>query len=321
MAAVLSQEAVKALLSDDHFSVDGTLIEAWASMKSFPPKDGSGEPPAPGRNGERDFHGEKRSNETHASTTDPDARLYRKGSGQPAKLAYLGHVLMENRHALLVDAADPGDRDGGARGGAGDGGGPRGQSSDHAGSRQGLRRGRVCRRPAGAQCDAHVAQNTTNRRSAIDGRTTRHSGYAVSGRVRKRIEEAFGWTKTTGGFRKTRHRGLAGVGWMFTRHHHSLQPGPVGQAGGGRGVVTAGLCPESAPQPQKISKSIQKPVSVTDSLQLKRDFRIEARQIGLRSDFFPQPGRLVSIAAASRLPVIGCHWPRSEGDHMGLLGD
>ena len=103
MAAVLGQEAVRALLSDDHFSVDGTLIEAWASLKSFRPKDGSGEPPPPGRNGERDFHGEKRSNESHTSTTDPDARLYRKGSGQPAKLAYLGHVLMENRHALVVD--------------------------------------------------------------------------------------------------------------------------------------------------------------------------------------------------------------------------
>jgi len=102
MAAVLNQEPVKALLSDDHFSVDGTLIEAWASMKSFRPKDGGGEPPAPGRNGERDFHGEKRSNQTHASTTDPDARLYRKGPGQPAKLAYLGHILMENRHALVV---------------------------------------------------------------------------------------------------------------------------------------------------------------------------------------------------------------------------
>src|SRR5437762_3526212 len=103
MAAVLSHGSVKALLSDDHFSVDGTLIEAWASMNSFRPKDGSGEPPAPGRNGERDYHGEKRSNETHASTTDPDARLYRKGPSQPAKLAYLGHVLMENRHALVVD--------------------------------------------------------------------------------------------------------------------------------------------------------------------------------------------------------------------------
>jgi transposase len=103
MAAVLNQERIKALLSDEHFSVDGTLIEAWVSMKSFRPKDGSGEPPALGRNGERDFHGEKRSNETHGSTTDPDARLYRKGPGQPARLAYLGHVLMENRHALVVD--------------------------------------------------------------------------------------------------------------------------------------------------------------------------------------------------------------------------
>jgi Transposase domain (DUF772) len=103
MAAVLNQERIKALLSDEHFSVDGTLIEAWASMKSFRPKDGSRAPPAPGRNGERDFHGEKRSNETHASTTDRDARLYRKGPGQPAKLAYLGHVFMENRHALVVD--------------------------------------------------------------------------------------------------------------------------------------------------------------------------------------------------------------------------
>ena len=103
MAAVLGQPRVRELLSSEHFSVDGTLIEAWASMKSFRPKDGGGEPPAPGRNGERDFHGEKRSNETHASTTDPDARLYRKGPGQPAKLVYLGHVLMENRHALVVD--------------------------------------------------------------------------------------------------------------------------------------------------------------------------------------------------------------------------
>ena len=110
MAAVLGQERVKALLSDDHFSVDGTLIEAWASLKSFRPKDGSGaagarpQQPAPAKaGGERNFHGEKRSNQTHASTTDPDARLYRKGPGQPAKLAYLGHVLMENRHALVVD--------------------------------------------------------------------------------------------------------------------------------------------------------------------------------------------------------------------------
>lgn len=103
LATVLGQPKVKALLSDEHFSVDGTLIEAWASVKSFRPKDGSGEPPGPERNGERDFHGEKRSNETHASTSDPEARLYRKGDGPPAKLAFMGHVLMENRHALVVD--------------------------------------------------------------------------------------------------------------------------------------------------------------------------------------------------------------------------
>ena len=103
LRAVLDQPKVEALLSDEHFSVDGTLIQAWACMKSFRPKDGSGEPPAPGRNGERDFHGEKRSNDTHASTTDPEARLYRKGRGKEAKLCFMGHALMENRHGLLVD--------------------------------------------------------------------------------------------------------------------------------------------------------------------------------------------------------------------------
>ena len=104
--AVLAQPHVKRLLSTDHFSVDGTLVEAWASMKSFRPKDGSGEPPPPGggRNGEADFQGQKRSNETHASTTDPDARLYRKGSGKEAKLCFMGHALMENRNGLVVDA-------------------------------------------------------------------------------------------------------------------------------------------------------------------------------------------------------------------------
>src|ERR1700724_591455 len=173
MAAVLNQERVKALLSDDHFSVDGTLIEAWASMKSFRPKDGSGEPPAPGRNGERDFHGEKRSNETHASVTDPDARLYRKGPGRPGN----------HRITLGADKA-----------------------YDVAEFVADLREFNVT---------PHVAQNTANRRSAIDRRTTRHSGYAVSGRVRKRIEEVFGWTKAAAGFRKTRHRGLARVDWMF----------------------------------------------------------------------------------------------------------
>ena len=217
MAAVLNQDRVKALLSDQHFSVDGTLIEAWASMKSFRPKDGSGEPPAPGRNGERDFHGEKRSNQTHASTTDPDARLYRKGPGQPAKLAYLGHVLMENRHALVVDtrltqATGTAEREAALEMVAARPGNHRitlaaDKAYDVAGFVADLRQSNVT---------PHVAQNTTHRRSAIDARTTRHPGYAVSGRVRKRIEEVFGWSKAAAGFRKTRHCGQPRVNWLFT---------------------------------------------------------------------------------------------------------
>ena len=217
MAAVLRQPRVAALLSDDHFSVDGTLIEAWASMKSFRPKDGSGNPPGPGRNGERDFHGEKRSNDTHASTTDPDARLIRKAAGQAAKLAYMGHVLMENRNGLAVDVrlthatgtaereaalAMIEDRPGSHRKTlAAD------KAYDAAGFVAALRKQSV---------SPHLAQNTNGRRSAIDGRTTRHAGYAVSQRFRKRIEEIFGWGKASAGLRKTRHRGLARVGWMFT---------------------------------------------------------------------------------------------------------
>src|SRR5205807_6968720 len=189
MAAVLSQGSVKALLSDDHFSVDGTLIEAWASMKSFRPKslpsgndpgDGSGAGPAPGRNGERDLHGEKRSNETHASTTDPDARLYRKGPGQPAKLAYLGHVVMGVRHALVVDT----------RLTLATGAAEREAALEMVAARPGNHRITLGADKAydvaefvadlrAYNVTPHVAQNTTNRRSAIDGRTTRYPGYAV----------------------------------------------------------------------------------------------------------------------------------------------
>jgi hypothetical protein len=104
LAAVLSQDKVNGLLSSEHFSVDGTLLEGWASLKSFRPKDGSGEPPPPGRNGERDFHGERRKNDTHVSTTDSDARLFRKGSGKEARLCFMGHALMENRNGLIVGA-------------------------------------------------------------------------------------------------------------------------------------------------------------------------------------------------------------------------
>jgi transposase len=217
MAAVLGQPRIKALLSDEHFSVDGTLIEAWASMKSFKPK-GGGEPPAcgGGRNRERDFHGEQRRNDSHASTTDPDARLYRKGRGKEARLCHMGHLLMENRHGLIVDAlltpaTGTAERDAAAAMLSRQPGRHRAtlgadKAYDTAGFVDDLRDLNVT---------PHVAQNTA-RRSAIDGRTTRHAGYAVSQRVRKRIEEAFGWIKTIGTLRKTRHRGTARVGWMFT---------------------------------------------------------------------------------------------------------
>jgi transposase len=218
LAAVVAHARVKRLLSSEHFSVDGTLIEAWSSPKSFQPKDGSGNPPGPGRNGERDFHGERRSNDTHASTTDPDARLYRKGRGKEAKLAFMGHALMENRNGLIVGAVVT-------------------RASGHAERLAALHlmephADRVGRVTLGADkgYDAqdfvaelrevnvtpHVAQNISGRRSAIDGRTTHHPGYAVSLRIRKRIEEAFGWAKTVAGLRKVRHRGLPKVDWQFT---------------------------------------------------------------------------------------------------------
>jgi transposase len=220
MAAVLGQPRIKALLSDEHFSVDGTLIEAWASMKSFKPKDptGRGEPPAGGcgRNRERDFRGEQRTNDSHASTTDPDARLYRKGQGKEARLCHMGHLLMENRHGLIVDAVlTP------ASGTA-----ERDAALAMLGRQPGRHRATLGADKAydaaafvaavrGLKVTPHVARNTS-RRSAIDGRTTCHPGYAASQRVRQRIEEAFGWIKTTGTLRKTRHRGPARVGWMFS---------------------------------------------------------------------------------------------------------
>jgi transposase len=218
--AVLGQPDVRALLSDEHFSVDGTLIEAWASMKSFKPKaEAGGEPPASaggGRNAERDFHGERRRNDTHASTTDPDARLYRKGRGKEAKLCHTGHLLMENRNGLIVDAmVTP------ATGSAERDAAEvmlRRQTGRHRatlGADKGYDAAGFVTRVRALNVTPHIAQNTA-RRSAIDGRTTRHPGYQASQRVRKRIEEAFGWIKTVGALRKTRHRGSARVGWMFT---------------------------------------------------------------------------------------------------------
>jgi transposase len=218
LAAVLAQSKVKALLSDEHFSVDGTLLEAWASSKSFRPKDGSGPPPDPGRNGEQDFHGQKRSNDTHASTTDPDARLYRKGRGKEAKLCFMGHALMENRNGLIVGAlatraSGHAERQAAQR-----------LIEPHAdnarritlGGDKGFDTQDFVAEMRATNVTPHVAQNDKGRRSAIDARTTRHPGYAASLRIRKRIEEAFGWAKTVAGLRKARHRGLPKLDWQFT---------------------------------------------------------------------------------------------------------
>ena len=211
---------MKRLLSTDHFSVDGTLIEAWASMKSFRPKDGSDEPPADGdgRNREADFHGEKRSNDTHASTTDPEARLYRKGPGKEAKLCFMGHALMENRNGLVVDAClTPAD-------GHAERVAALHMIEPHADRPQAITLGADKAYDAedfvnelrSMKVTPHVAQNTSGRSSAIDGRTTRHAGYAVSQRIRKRIEEAFGWIKMVAGLEQTKFRGCDRVGWAFS---------------------------------------------------------------------------------------------------------
>jgi len=217
MAGVLNLPQVKQLLSSEHFSVDGTLIEAWASMKSFVRKDGSGPPPPAdsGRNAERDFRGEKRSNDTHASTTDPDARLFRKGKGKEAKLCHMGHILTENRHGLIVDARLT------EASGTAECTTALDMVANNVGAGSTLGADKnydTAAFVAGCRahgCVPHVAQNTSNRRSAIDGRTTRHPGYAVSMIKRKRVEEPFGWMKTVGGLRKTRHRGRALVEWFF----------------------------------------------------------------------------------------------------------
>jgi transposase len=218
LSTMLAQPKVKALLSTEHFSVDGTLLEAWASTKSFQPKDGSGPTPDGGRNGEQDFHGQKRSNDTHASTTDPDARLYRKGRGKEAKLSFMGHALMENRNGLIVGAVATRASGHAERLAAlhlvkphAD----RPQKVTLAGDR-GFDTGDFVAELREINVTPHVAQNTSGRRSAIDGRATRHPGYAVSLRIRKRIEEAFGWAKTVAGLRKARHRGLPKIGWQFT---------------------------------------------------------------------------------------------------------
>ena len=226
LVAVVAQARKRDLLSEEHFSVDGTLIDAWASMKSFRPKDGGDdeEPTRGGRNAERDFHGEKRSNETHASTTDPDARLYRKGDGQSSRLCFMGHLLMDNRHALIVDAeltraSGTAEREAALtmierrRKGPGRITLGADKAYDVADFVDTLRARRITPHIA---IDGHLTKTGKRRKTRIDRRTTRHPGYALSQRLRKRIEEGFGWMKTSAGLAKTRHRGIDRVGWMFT---------------------------------------------------------------------------------------------------------
>jgi transposase len=216
--AVVQQAELAQLLSHEHFTVDGTLLEAWASHKSFRPRDEDPPPPA-GGNPTVNFHGERRANDTHQSTTDPDARLYKKARGREARLGYLGHVLMEHRSGLLVDttltpATGYGERDAAlvmAQRIPGD------HHVTLAGDKAFDTRAAVTEwRHMGIT--PHVAQHDGGgrRHSAIDGRTTRHRGYAVSQRKRKLVEQAFGWMKTVGGLRKFRHRGGRLVEWIFT---------------------------------------------------------------------------------------------------------
>ena len=225
LEAVLRHPKVERFLSDDHFSVmleaclrhDGTLVEAWASLKSFRAKDGSDEPPAPGRNGERDFHGEKRTNDTHESATDPEAKLYRKGNSQPAKLYFMGHALIENRHGLVVQA-DATQANGTAEREAAlamvDRQDPGSQRRITLGADKGYDTSDFVASLRQKCVTPHVAQKITG--SAIDGRTTRHAGYGMSQQKRKRVEEPFGWAKTIAGMAKVKVRGLARVRHAFT---------------------------------------------------------------------------------------------------------
>ena len=218
LALVVEQARAKDLTSDEHFSVDGTLMEAWASLKSFQRKEGKGTPPDDPGNATVDFRGERRSNETHESKTDPDALLARKGPGKESKLSYSGNLLVENRNGLIVDAEvfqanGTAERDAALT------------MLEHiagthpvtVGGDKGFDTFGFVKESRNLRVTPHVAQNVGRRGgSAIDARTTRHPGYALSQKRRKRIEECFGWLKTIALLRKVRHRGVCKVNWIFT---------------------------------------------------------------------------------------------------------
>jgi hypothetical protein len=210
--ARIKQQA-EGLMSDDHFTVDGTLIEAWASQKSFRRKDGGSDDSGTGG----DFHGEKRTNQTHTSTTDPDARLYRKSKGKEARLSYLGHIVTENRHGLIAEAMTT-HADGTAEADAAllmlkDM--TKGSRRITVGADKAYDIGSLVGVLRELNVTPHVIQNNTNRRSAIDGRTTRHVGYEISLGKRWLVEKAFGWLKQSGPLRKVKLRGLPKVDWLF----------------------------------------------------------------------------------------------------------
>jgi len=264
LKAILAHPKVAPLLSDDHFTVDGTMIQAWASMKSFVPKDDTagsqaGDPPPGGpsgpgqgaqpipqppipptqtpktennampapataeetksRNAEVDFHGQKRSNATHASTTDPEARLYKKGRGREAKLAFIGHAMTENRHGLIVEtqmtqATGTAERD--AAKIMINAHIPGSERRITVGADKGYDTAAFVADLRAMRVTPHVAQNSKGRASAIDGRTTRHPGYAISQQKRKLVEEPFGWGKVIGGLARPMRRGAAHMGYTFT---------------------------------------------------------------------------------------------------------
>ena len=218
LAEVVQQAESNGLTSDEHFTVDGTLIEAWASLKSFQRKGEKKAPPDDPGNPSVDFHGEKRGNQTHESTTDPDALLARKGNGKEAKLSYNGNVLTENRNGLIVNTETL----------QANGTAERdaallmleqipGTDRVTVGADKGYDTKDFIAECRHLKITPHVAQNVKrNGGSAIDSRTTRHQGYAISQQKRKRIEECFGWMKTIALVRKVRHRGIEKVGWLFT---------------------------------------------------------------------------------------------------------
>jgi len=217
-ACVVAQARALKLLSDEHFTVDGTLIEAWASHKSFRPKDGSDKDGGNDSNKDGGFRGQQRRNDTHQSTTDPEAKLYRKSNGQESKLAYLGHVMMDNRHGIAIDTMLT-EANGGAEREAALAMAahlPGGRKRITLGADKGYDTLDFVQNLRQHFVTPHVAQNTSGRRSRIDERTTRHDGYRQSQKKRKLVEQVFGWIKTTAGLRQTKHRGRERVSWMFT---------------------------------------------------------------------------------------------------------